>query len=220
MTAVEWDRIDRGLRQRIRALNLFIDDVYHDQRIVNDGVIPLDTVSSSKGFREQCVGLDPPGGVWCHITGTDLVRDSDGTVYVLEDNLRCPSGVSYVLENRDVMKKTFPKVFEGLAVRPVVDYPNRLNKLLEDLAPAQLERPSVAVLTPGIYNSAYFEHAFLAQQMGVELVEGATWSWRIVAFTCGRHAASRESTSFTGVSTMTSSIRAVFVTIQCSAFPD
>ena len=172
MTAVEWDRIDRGLRQRIRALNLFIDDVYHDQRIVNDGVIPLDTVSSSKGFREQCVGLDPPGGVWCHITGTDLVRDSDGTVYVLEDNLRCPSGVSYVLENRDVMKKTFPKVFEGLAVRPVVDYPNRLNKLLEDLAPAQLERPSVAVLTPGIYNSAYFEHAFLAQQMGVELVEG------------------------------------------------
>ena len=115
------------------------------------------------------MGLDPPGGVWCHITGTDLVRDSDGTVYVLEDNLRCPSGVSYVLENRDVMKKTFPKVFEGLAVRPVVDYPDRLNKLLEDLAPA---RPSVAVLTPGIYNSAYFEHAFLAQQMGVELVEG------------------------------------------------
>ena len=172
VTAVEWDRIDRGLHQRIRALNLFIDDVYHDQRIVNDGVIPLDTVSSSEGFREQCVGLDPPGGVWCHITGTDLVRDSDGTVYVLEDNLRCPSGVSYVLENRDVMKKTFPKVFEGLAVRPVVDYPDRLNKLLEDLAPAQLDRPSVAVLTPGIYNSAYFEHAFLAQQMGVELVEG------------------------------------------------
>ena len=172
VTAVEWERIDRGLRQRIRALNLFIDDVYHDQRIVNDGVIPLDTVISSEGFREQCVGLDPPGGVWCHITGTDLVRDRDGTVYVLEDNLRCPSGVSYVLENRDVMKKTFPKVFEGLAVRPVVDYPSRLNKLLEDLAPAQLDRPSVAVLTPGIYNSAYFEHAFLAQQMGVELVEG------------------------------------------------
>ena len=110
VAAAEWDRIDRGLRQRIRALNLFIDDIYHDQKIVADGVIPLEVVRSSEGFREACVGLNPPGGVWCHITGTDLVRDGDGTVHVLEDNLRCPSGVSYVLENRDVMKKTFPGV--------------------------------------------------------------------------------------------------------------
>jgi uncharacterized circularly permuted ATP-grasp superfamily protein len=172
VSAAEWDRIDRGLSQRIRALNLFIDDVYHSQKIVADGVIPLEVVRSSEGFREPCVGLDPPGGIWCHITGTDLVRDSDGTVYVLEDNLRCPSGVSYVLENRDVMKETFPKVFEGLGVRPVVDYPHRLNTLLEDLAPKGLERPSVAVLTPGLSNSAYFEHSFLAKEMGVELVEG------------------------------------------------
>jgi uncharacterized circularly permuted ATP-grasp superfamily protein len=172
VSAAEWDRLDRGLSQRIRALNLFIDDVYHAQKIVADGVIPLEVVRSSEGFREPCVGLDPPGGIWCHITGTDLVRDSDGTVYVLEDNLRCPSGVSYVLENRDVMKETFPKVFEGLGIRPVVDYPNRLNTLLEDLAPKGLERPSVAVLTPGLSNSAYFEHSFLAKEMGVELVEG------------------------------------------------
>ena len=168
----EWDRLDRGLSQRIRALNLFIDDVYHGQKIVADGVIPLEVVRSSEGFREPCVGLDAPAGIWCHITGTDLVRDRDGTVYVLEDNLRCPSGVSYVLENRDVMKETFPKVFEGLGVRPVVDYPSRLNTLLEDLAPKGLERPSVAVLTPGLSNSAYFEHSFLAREMGVELVEG------------------------------------------------
>ena len=172
VAAAEWDRIDRGLRQRVRALNLFIDDVYHDQKIVTDGVIPLDVVRSSDGFREPCIGLDPPGGVWCHITGTDLVRDGDGTIYVLEDNLRCPSGVSYVLENRQVMKKTFPRVFQGLAVRPVVDDPSRLNSLLEDLASKGQDRPSVAVLTPGIYNSAYFEHSFLARQMGVELVEG------------------------------------------------
>ena len=172
VSAAEWDRLDRGLSQRIRALNLFIDDVYHDQKIVADGVIPLEVVRSSEGFREACVGLNPPGGVWCHITGTDLVRDRDGTVYVLEDNLRCPSGVSYVLENRDVMKETFPKVFEGLRVRAVIDYPSRLNGLLEDLTPKGSGRPSVAVLTPGIANSAYFEHSFLAREMGVELVEG------------------------------------------------
>jgi uncharacterized circularly permuted ATP-grasp superfamily protein len=168
----EWDRIERGLRQRIRALNLFIDDVYHDQRIVKDGVVPGEAIRSSQGFRPQCVGLRSPRGVWCHITGTDLVRDRDGTMYVLEDNLRCPSGVSYVLQNRAVMQQTFPEVFEGLAVRPVVDYPSRLLRILEDVAPATVSRPTVVVLTPGPYNSAYFEHSYLAQQMGVELVEG------------------------------------------------
>ena len=126
-----WHEIERGLQQRITALNHFIDDVYHDRRIVADGVVPADVVASSQGYRRECMGLDPPGGVWCHITGTDLVRDGDGTVYVLEDNLRCPSGVSYVLENRAVMKQTFSKIFEGLPVRPVSDYPSRLLRTLE-----------------------------------------------------------------------------------------
>ena len=170
--ASEWDWMERGLRQRIYALNLFLDDVYHDQKIINDDVIPRDIIESAEGFRPICKGLDPPGGVWCHITGTDLVRGDDGQVYVLEDNLRCPSGVSYVLENRQLMKQTFPKVFEGLAIRHVDDYPSRLLAMLEDVGPCQGEKPEVAVLTPGIYNSAYFEHSFLAGQMGVELVEG------------------------------------------------
>jgi uncharacterized circularly permuted ATP-grasp superfamily protein len=168
-----WEWIERGLRQRIRALNLFIDDIYHQQRIVRDGVIPAEIIRSAEGYRPQCEGLNPPAAVWCHITGTDLVRDSDGQIYVLEDNLRCPSGVSYVLENREVMKRTFPHVFEGLAVRPVYDYASRLLAMLEDVAPGGLRSPNAVVLTPGIYNSAYFEHSFLAQQMGVELVEGS-----------------------------------------------
>ena len=166
-----WDPIERGLKQRVEALNLFIDDVYHDRKIVRDGVVPADVIESSQGYRTECIGIDPPRGVWCHITGTDLVRDRDGTIYVLEDNLRCPSGVSYVLENRAVMTATFP-LFEGLGVRPVIDYPSRLLSMLEDVAPTDVDRPRVAVLTPGVYNSAYFEHSFLARQMGVELVEG------------------------------------------------
>src|SRR5262249_17535721 len=129
-------------------------------------------IKSAKSFRPQCVGLNPPRGIWCHITGTDLVRDRDGTIYVLEDNLRCPSGVSYVLENRQVMKRTFPQVFEQSRVRAVEDYPSRLVDMLQFLAPEALTTPRVAVLTPGTYNSAYFEHSFLTQQMGVELVEG------------------------------------------------
>lgn len=170
--AAEWERIERGLRQRIHALNLFIDDLYHEQRIIKDGVVPGDIVLSSKAFRKQCMGLNPPRGVWCHITGTDLVRHSDGQVYVLEDNLRCPSGVSYVLENRQVMKSMFPKVFAALNVRPVSSYASRLRDMLEYLAPDSVTCPRVVLLTPGIHNSAYFEHSFLAQQMGVELVEG------------------------------------------------
>ena len=166
-----WDPIERGLKQRVEALNLFIDDVYHDRKIVRDGVVPAEVVESSQGYRAECIGIDPPRGVWCHITGTDLVRDADGTIYVLADNLRCPSGVSYVLENRAVMTATFP-LFEGLGVRPVIDYPSRLLTMLDDVAPRDVDRPRVAVLTPGVYNSAYFEHSFLAQQMGVELVEG------------------------------------------------
>ena len=167
-----WAPIERGLMQRVEALNLFIDDVYHDRKIIRDGVVPADVVESSQGYRTECIGLAPPRGVWCHITGTDLVRDRDGTIYVLEDNLRCPSGVSYVLENRAVMTETFPVVFEGLGVRPVQDYPSRLLTMLEEVAPERAGRPSVALLTPGVFNSAYFEHSFLAQQMGIELVEG------------------------------------------------
>jgi uncharacterized circularly permuted ATP-grasp superfamily protein len=168
-----WEWIERGLRQRIRALNLFLDDIYHQQRIVRDGIVPGEIIRSAQGYRPQCEGLNPPSAVWCHITGTDLVRDKDGQIYVLEDNLRCPSGVSYVLENREVMKRTFPHVFEGLTVRPVYDYPSRLLAMLEDVSPGGLRNPNAVVLTPGIYNSAYFEHSFLAQQMGVELVEGS-----------------------------------------------
>jgi uncharacterized circularly permuted ATP-grasp superfamily protein len=171
--AAEWQWIERGLKQRVYALNLFIDDVYHQQRILKDKIIPEELILSARSFRAACVGLTPPRRVWCHITGTDLVRDRDGQMYVLEDNLRCPSGVSYVLENRQIMKRTFPQVFGASHVRPVDDYPSHLLNLLQHLASATVPSPTVAVLTPGIYNSAYFEHSFLAQQMGVELVEGS-----------------------------------------------
>lgn len=168
----EWDRIERGLRQRIHALNLFLDDIYHDQRIVRDGVIPLDLIKSATGYRKACRGLNPPWGVWCHVTGTDLVKDGDGRLYVLEDNMRCPSGVSYVIGNRQVMKRSFPQIFGAVNPRPVEDYPGRLLDMLQFMGPRSTEPPTVALLTPGIYNSAYFEHGFLAQQMGVELVTG------------------------------------------------
>ena len=168
----EWQTIEAGLKQRITALNLFIDDVYNDGRILADGVVPEHVVRSAASFRRQCVGLKPPKGIWRHITGTDLVRADDGQFYVLEDNLRCPSGVSYVLENRQIMKQTFPQVFAAGKVRPVVDYPSKLLELMQYIGSHFAEKPACAVLTPGIYNSAYFEHSFLAQQMGVDLVEG------------------------------------------------
>ena len=170
--ASEWASIERGLKQRIHTLNLFIDDIYHDRKIVKDGIVPEHMISSAQNLLEPCMGLNPPRGVWCHITGTDLVRDMDGQLYVLEDNLRCPSGVSYVLENRQVLKRTFPQVFGASRVRPVDDYTSRLLETLQDLAPEGVTSPMVVLLTPGLYNSAYFEHTFLAQQMGIELVEG------------------------------------------------
>jgi len=172
--AAEWDRMERALKQRIRALNAFIDDIYHDQRILKDKVIPEEVIRSAASYRPQVHGINPPGGVWCHITGTDLIRHGDGELYVLEDNLRVPSGVSYVLENRDLMKRTFPEVFEGLRIRPVDDYPGNLLDTLESVAPAHCdEEPVVVLLTPGMYNSAYFEHTFLAQKMGIPLVQGS-----------------------------------------------
>lgn len=172
VSASEWAWLEKGLKQRIHALNLFIADIYSDQKIIKDQVIPSELIFSSKGFLNPCLGIKPPQGIWCHITGTDLVRDRDGQWYVLEDNLRCPSGVSYVLENRRVMKTTFPKLFSKLAIQPVDEYASHLLDTLLNLAPAPVANPTVVVLTPGIYNSAYFEHSFLAQQMGVELVEG------------------------------------------------
>ena len=168
----EWEKLEQGLKQRIKALNLFLDDIYGGQKIIKDGKIPNEIIDTASGFLKPCLGIKPPAGVWCHITGTDLVRDKDGEWYVLEDNLRSPSGVSYVLENRRVMKSTFPEIFQDMAVKPVDDYPSQLLETLLNLAPPQLPDPTVVVLTPGIYNSAYYEHSFLAQQMGIELVEG------------------------------------------------
>jgi uncharacterized circularly permuted ATP-grasp superfamily protein len=168
----EWRRVEAGLKQRVQALNLFIDDLYHDQKAVKDGIFPPDVLEKSVNFRPQCVGVDPPLGVWAHVCGSDLVRDADGTLYVLEDNLRVPSGVSYMLENRLVTKRVFPELFEDYRPLPVDDYPSELFDTLAALSPRPGDFPEVVVLTPGIYNSAYFEHAYLAQQMGCELVEG------------------------------------------------
>ena len=169
----EWDPVDRGLRQRLTALNLFIDDIYNEQRIVRDKVFPAEVLAHSKNFREQCRDFHPVHGVWAHICGSDLVRDADGRIYVLEDNLRVPSGVSYMLENRQVTKRVFPELFENYRIQPVDEYPAQLFDMLASLSPRPLDYPEVVVLTPGIYNSAYFEHAYLAQGMGAELVEGS-----------------------------------------------
>ncbi|KAF0101828.1 MAG: hypothetical protein FD187_2762 [bacterium] len=169
----EWTRIEEGLKQRLTALNLFIDDLYNEQRIVRDGVFPLEVLEGSRNFRAQCKGITPRFGVWAHVCGTDLVRDKDGTVYVLEDNLRVPSGVSYMLENRQLMKRLFPDLFRASDILPVDDYPARLHDTLAALSPRTGLRPVVVVLTPGIYNSAYFEHSYLAQKMGAFLVEGS-----------------------------------------------
>jgi uncharacterized circularly permuted ATP-grasp superfamily protein len=168
----EWDGIARGLEQRVRALNAFIEDVYNGQRVVRAGVFPADVLASSKHFLPACVGMHPKFAVWAHVCGSDLVRDKDGQVYVLEDNLRIPSGVSYMLENRAVSKTVFPELFEALKIQPVDGYPSRLYALLQSLAPDDVAEPKVVLLTPGSYNSAYFEHCFLAQQLGIELVRG------------------------------------------------
>ncbi|MEZ5498334.1 MAG: circularly permuted type 2 ATP-grasp protein [Steroidobacteraceae bacterium] len=169
----EWDRVAAGLIQRLRALNLFIDDLYHDQRILRDGVVPAEIVLTSRNFLAACKGVSPVHGVWANICGTDLVRDADGVFYVLEDNLRVPSGVSYMLENRIVTKRVFPELFRDSSIRTVDDYASQLLDMLNSLSPRDIERPEVVVLTPGIYNSAYFEHAYLAQRMGAELVQGS-----------------------------------------------
>lgn len=172
IAAEEWRAIEVGLVQRLRAINMFIDDVYHEQRVVRDGVFPAHLLEHSVNFRKECIGVNPKFGVWAHISGSDLVRDSDGTMYVLEDNLRVPSGVSYVLENRAISKRAFADLFAKQSILPVDAYTDELNRMLSSLAPDGITEPTIAVLTPGIYNSAYFEHSFLAQRIGAALVEG------------------------------------------------
>jgi len=173
ITAREWNAVREGLVQRSRALNCFIDDIYNRQKILADGVIPSDLVLESANYKPQCAGASPRFGVWAHVCGSDLIRDADGHLYVLEDNLRVPSGVSYMVENREITKRVLPEIFENYSILPVDDYPSQLYQMLASLSPRERKRPCVVVLTPGIYNSAYFEHAFLAQGMGAELVEGA-----------------------------------------------
>jgi uncharacterized circularly permuted ATP-grasp superfamily protein len=168
----EWNLIESGLRQRILALNLFLNDIYHGRKIIKDGVIPEEIINSSKNFRPEMVGFEPPQEVYAHICGTDLIRDDDGNYLVLEDNARCPSGASYLLENREIMKRAFPQTFGGMSVRPVEAYPDLLLRTLEYLSPRKSQKPVCVLLTPGVYNSAYFEHTFLARQMGIEIVEG------------------------------------------------
>lgn len=166
----EWEYLEKGLQQRIKALNLFIQDIYNDQKVLKDKIIPKEMIFSSASYLKQLEGFTPPKNVWCHITGSDLIKGGDGQYYVLEDNLRCPSGVSYMLENREILKRTFPELFEKLHVKPVYNYTHILRDTLESLT--QVKNANIVVLTPGIYNSAYFEHSYLAQQMGAELVEG------------------------------------------------
>ncbi len=170
--ANEWNTLETGLRQRVRALNLFLEDVYHDQRIIKAGHIPAERVLGNTQYRREMAGMDVPGGIYAHIAGVDIVRAGEGEYYVLEDNLRVPSGVSYMLENRKMMMRLFPELFATRSIRPVQHYPDMLLENLRAVGPKGEDNPTVAVLTPGAYNSAYFEHAFLAQQMGVELVEG------------------------------------------------
>jgi len=168
----EWTRVENGLRQRLYALNLFLNDLYHDQKILKDGLVPVDLVYGARHFRREWIGVPVPHNIYVHVCGTDLIRDRDGTYLVLEDNLRCPSGVSYVLENRLATQRVFPELFQGYDVRPVQEYSQALRDVLYYVAPPIDDQPVAVLLTPGVYNSAYFEHAYLAKQMGIELVEG------------------------------------------------
>jgi uncharacterized circularly permuted ATP-grasp superfamily protein len=172
ITALEWEHIEKGIKQRLKALNMFLHDVYHNQEIIKDGKIPAALVASCPHFNREVFGITVPHQLYVHISGIDLIRGADGEFYVLEDNLRTPSGVSYMLENREVTKRLFPDLLSSNKVRSVSNYPIILHKILLSLAPRQISNPTVVLLTPGIYNSAYYEHTFLARYMGVELVEG------------------------------------------------
>ncbi len=173
ISAAEWSKLTRGIEQRIRAINSFLHDIYHRQEIIRAGMLPAALVKENSAFLPQMIGVTPPGHVYTHIVGTDIIRTDENEFLVLEDNTRTPSGVSYMLQNRETMLQMFPDLFSAVSVRPVSDYPRYLRRCLSDCPPALCEgRPVIGVLTPGIHNSAYFEHAFLADQMGAELVEG------------------------------------------------
>jgi uncharacterized circularly permuted ATP-grasp superfamily protein len=172
LPAHEWARLEAGIKQRVRALNAFVADIYHDQEILKAGVVPAEQILGNAQYRPEMQGIDVPNGIYAHISGIDVVRDDDGSFCVLEDNLRVPSGVSYMLEDRKMMMRLFPELFARHAVQPVEHYPDVLLENLKSVAPEGVTDPIVVLLTPGAYNSAYFEHAFLAQQMGIELVEG------------------------------------------------
>jgi uncharacterized circularly permuted ATP-grasp superfamily protein len=173
LSGAEWRRLTQGIEQRVQALNAFLDDIYHRQEILRAGRIPKQLIAANEAFQPEMIGMRPPAGVYTHIIGVDIVRTGENEFFVLEDNARTPSGVSYMLENRETMMQLFPELFQMIKVRPVENYPQLLRQSLSAVAPARLDRaPTIAVLTPGSYNSAYFEHAFLADQMGVELVEG------------------------------------------------
>lgn len=168
----EWVHLEKGLEQRLTALNMFLHDIYHDQKIIKDGVVPMDILKSAKHFRPEMMGIDVPKDIYIHICGTDLIRDDKGEYLVLEDNGRCPSGVSYMLENRHAMMRAFPQMYANANVRNVLNYPEKLLSALKHISPNGNPNPTIAVLTPGVYNSAYFEHCSLARQMGVAIVEG------------------------------------------------
>ncbi|HZO55889.1 MAG TPA: circularly permuted type 2 ATP-grasp protein, partial [Bryobacteraceae bacterium] len=172
ITSTEWSRVERGLEQRIRALNEFLKDIYHEGRILNDNVVPREMVYSCRHFRREMRGLDVPRGIYITVVGTDLIRLPSGEFVILEDNLRVPSGVSYMLTSRQVMKRVFPEWFRQTQVRPIEHYPHALLATLRSLAPEGRPDPTIVLLSPGVFNSAYFEHAFLARQMGIQLVEG------------------------------------------------
>jgi len=172
ITSAEWDHVEKGIKQRLKALNLFLKDVYNDQQIIKDKIIPASLIASCAHYTREVFGIQVPHDIYVHISGIDLIRSEDGTFYVLEDNLRTPSGVSYMLENREVTKRIFSDMLYANKVRMVSDYPLLLHRILLQLAPTQLSEPNVVLLTPGIYNSAYYEHTFLARQMGIDLVQG------------------------------------------------
>jgi uncharacterized circularly permuted ATP-grasp superfamily protein len=176
IAAAEWEQMEQGAKQRVEVLNLFLKDIYHDRNCIKDGIIPEDLVLGNKNYREQMVGLDVPQDVYVHVCGIDLVRGGDGLFRVLEDNARTPSGVSYVIENRHMMQRAFPELIEDIGLKDVDDYGPRLLQAMLDVSPEGVDDPTVALLSPGAYNSAYFEHIFLAREMGVTLVEGSDLS--------------------------------------------
>lgn len=172
ITLKEWENLEKGIIQRNRAINMFLYDIYHDRKVLKDKIVPSELIFSSNYYLKEMIGFTPPGKVYTHISGTDLIKHKDGEYYVLEDNLRCPSGVSYVLSNREAMKRTLSKVFSSYNIKPVHDYPEQLLSMIQSVAPEGVDNPTCVVLTPGMYNSAYYEHSFLAQSMGIQLVEG------------------------------------------------